>query len=74
MTNHLMHNIHCPLSSMRFVLSVDGKSLDMNLLQLQLRTGNLQAAHWICNQKKSNKIGNEVRAAVKKINIIDGEW
>lgn len=36
---------------------------------------NLQAAHWICNQKKSNKIGEiEVGQAVKKINIIDGDW
>lgn len=35
---------------------------------------NLQAAHWICNQKKSNKIGNEVGAAVKMINIKDGDW
>lgn len=36
---------------------------------------NLQAAHWICNQKKSNKTElNEVRAAVKMVNIKDGEW
>ena len=36
---------------------------------------NLQAAHWICNQKKSNKIGEtEVGQAVRKINIIDGDW
>jgi len=36
---------------------------------------NLQAAHWICNQKKSNKIGEtEVGQVVKKINIIDGNW
>ena len=36
---------------------------------------NLQAAHWICNAKKSNKIGfMEVRAAIKTVNIKDGEW
>ena len=36
---------------------------------------NLQAAHWICNQKKSNKIGEtEVGQVIKKINIIDGNW
>lgn len=36
---------------------------------------NLQPAHYICNQKKSNKINvNEVRTAVKRINIIDGDW
>ena len=36
---------------------------------------NLQAAHWICNAKKSNKIDcQQVGAATKAINIIDGEW
>ena len=36
---------------------------------------NLQAAHWICNQKKSNKTDlNEVRATLKMVNIKDGEW
>lgn len=36
---------------------------------------NLQAAHWICNAKKSNKTNlYEVRAAVKMINIKDGDW
>ncbi len=35
---------------------------------------NLQAAHWICNQRKSNKFGDEARDAVKIINIIDGDW
>jgi 5-methylcytosine-specific restriction endonuclease McrA len=35
---------------------------------------NLQAAHWICNAKKSNKIGNEARETTRKINIIDGNW
>ena len=35
---------------------------------------NLQAAHYICNAKKSNKIDVAPRQIVKKINIIDGEW
>ena len=35
---------------------------------------NLQAAHWICNQRKSNKVGIEVRGATRTINIQDGEW
>ena len=38
---------------------------------------NLQAAHWICNQKKSNKInidGGEGMSIIKKINLIDGKW
>ena len=35
---------------------------------------NLQAAHYICNAKKSNKIDVEPRQIVKKINLIDGEW
>ena len=36
--------------------------------------GNLQAAHWICNAKKSNKIDVRPQQIVKKINIVDGEW
>lgn len=35
---------------------------------------NLQAAHYICNAKKSNKVGGQVYGAVKTINIIDGDW
>lgn len=37
---------------------------------------NLQAAHWICNAQKSNKLMNEVQKGIKqeKINILDGEW
>ena len=36
---------------------------------------NLQAAHWICNAKKSNKVNyGEVRAITKMINIMDGKW
>ena len=34
--------------------------------------GNLQAAHWICNQKKSNKMPDD--RIQKKINLIDGDW
>lgn len=36
---------------------------------------NLQAAHWICNAKKSNKIFvNEGKKTVFKVNLTDGEW
>ena len=35
---------------------------------------NLQAAHYCCNQAKSNRTMNELNRAVNKINIIDGEW
>ena len=36
---------------------------------------NLQAAHWICNARKSDKVApNEIRAATRTINIVDGEW
>lgn len=36
---------------------------------------NLQPAHWVCNQRKSNKIiVREVGQALKTINISDGEW
>lgn len=38
---------------------------------------NLQAAHWVCNQMKSNKTEHELVSManpLKKINIIDGEW
>lgn len=35
---------------------------------------NLQAAHWICNQKKSNR--TELDGNIKKnfVNLVDGEW
>ena len=36
--------------------------------------GNLQAAHWICNEKKSNNLGVSTHQIIKKINIADGEW
>ena len=36
---------------------------------------NLQAAHYICNQLKSDKIGiNTVNINQKKITIKDGDW
>ena len=37
---------------------------------------NLQAAHWICNQKKSNKVFSELAARPIKnlVNIKDGDW
>ena len=37
---------------------------------------NLQAAHWICNAKKSNKIvlNNRGNKPAIHINISDGEW
>ena len=34
---------------------------------------NLQAAHYICNAKKSNKIGNG-RVVTRQLFIPDGEW
>jgi hypothetical protein len=36
--------------------------------------GNLQAAHWICNAKKSNHIGAAATAAATRIFLPDGEW
>ena len=36
---------------------------------------NLQAAHWVCNAKKSNKISmKEGKKTVFKVNLTDGEW
>ena len=36
---------------------------------------NLQAAHYCCNAAKSNRTVEEMsNRAVKKINLIDGEW
>ena len=36
---------------------------------------NLQAAHYICNQQKSNKTSFDWnRRAGRKINILDGDW
>ena len=40
-----------------------------------LDPGNLQAAHWICNSKKSNKILlNQPRDVALLVNIADGSW
>lgn len=35
---------------------------------------NLQAAHWVCNAKKSNRVGIGGRQVLKRINLIDGDW
>lgn len=39
---------------------------------------NLQAAHYICNQMKSNKLMSEIHLEMakknKKISVIDGDW
>lgn len=35
---------------------------------------NLQAAHWICNAKKSNRPPTERRTARNCVNISDGSW
>ncbi|MBQ9074676.1 MAG: hypothetical protein IJY32_01775 [Mogibacterium sp.] len=35
---------------------------------------NLQAAHYCCNQAKSNKVGYEIRDRHTKPIITDGEW
>lgn len=35
---------------------------------------NLQAAHYICNQKKSNHMVTDKVRAEKKMSIPDGEW
>ena len=35
---------------------------------------NLQAAHYICNQRKSNHVAGDRGRATKKINVLDGDW
>lgn len=35
---------------------------------------NLQAAHYICNQKKSNKTDEDSHRIIKKIFVKDGDW
>lgn len=35
---------------------------------------NLQAAHYICNQAKSNRLPHERARAEKKVNLSDGSW
>lgn len=36
--------------------------------------GNLQAAHWICNSKKSNHLPTDNLRAEKRLNVSDGDW
>ena len=36
--------------------------------------GNLQAAHWICNSKKSNKTENVRMQVLRRVVPQDGEW
>ena len=36
--------------------------------------GNLQAAHWICNAKKGNKLSHEGKATLNRAIARDGEW
>ena len=35
---------------------------------------NLKAAHYICNQIKSNKVGINIKNVARKINVVDGDW
>lgn len=36
---------------------------------------NLQAAHYVCNQMKSNKVAGEARPRTKRfVNVQDGKW
>ena len=35
---------------------------------------NLQAAHWICNAKKSNHVGEAVAPRVRAAILRDGDW
>lgn len=35
---------------------------------------NLQAAHWICNQRKSNHIDGEHKTIKNLVSVPDGEW
>ena len=35
---------------------------------------NLEAAHYCCNAKKSNKTGDDMRRSIKRINITSSEW
>lgn len=34
---------------------------------------NIQAAHWICNAKKSNKLVTEINQKIN-VNVADGDW
>ncbi len=35
---------------------------------------NLQPAHYVCNQAKSNKTIDDYRIIVRSVNVPDGEW
>lgn len=35
---------------------------------------NLKAAHYICNQIKSNKTHIDIPRIVRKVNVVDGDW
>ena len=35
---------------------------------------NLQAAHYICNLKKSNRVAGEITPNIQKVFVKDGEW
>lgn len=35
---------------------------------------NLQAAHYICNQKKGNRVEGERQFVPKMMNVLDGKW
>lgn len=35
---------------------------------------NLQAAHWICNSRKSNHLPSDKVRCEKKMNFSDGDW
>ena len=35
---------------------------------------NLAPAHYVCNQKKSNKVGAELNRPKNLPNIVDGDW
>ena len=36
---------------------------------------NLQAAHWICNAKKSNRMNFTIRSATQvRLTVLDGQW
>lgn len=36
--------------------------------------GNLQAAHWFCNAKKSDKLGYSLMVKKEKPIVVDGDW
>ena len=72
-TSRAMHSIRCRSWSMRSSRRWKEVGYDSPAAAAQ-DWGNLQAAHWICNEKKSNKLGVSTHQIIKKINIADGEW